>query len=142
MPELPEVETVARQLRSILVGKTVNKVNIMYERVVDNNISNIVPFSIKSVSRRGKWIIIELTNKKHLLTHLRMTGHFHHVKDPLETKHERFLAATFHLNDNTSLTHNSIRRFGSIQLLTKHQLKNKLSKQGYFAGFLSSNPSF
>ena len=126
MPELPEVETVVQQLRKKVVNKTVHKLDILEPKVIDQKISEILPFTIKDVSRRGKSIIMHLDNDYFLLTHLRMTGHFHYGNDI----NKKFLCGTFHFNDQSFLTHNSIRKFGSITLHNKSSLEKALSKLG------------
>jgi len=79
MPELPEVETIARQLQSKIAGKTILGIEVLDKKVIDENIANILPSRIVDVSRRGKSIIIQLEQKNNLLAHLRMTGHFYHI---------------------------------------------------------------
>ncbi|PIN73922.1 hypothetical protein COV20_02295 [Candidatus Woesearchaeota archaeon CG10_big_fil_rev_8_21_14_0_10_45_16] len=125
MPELPEVETVARQLNDKIKGKTVNRVEIFDQKVIDSKLK-VVPYKIKSIYRRGKSIIMALNNEKFILTHLRMTGHFYY--DPKEKT--RYCAALFHFSDNTTLSHNSIRRFGHMKLLSKKELDAELKRLG------------
>lgn len=129
MPELPEVETIIKQLREILTGKEITAVEIVDKSVVDEKIAQLAPFTIKNVHRRGKSIIFELDNSLYLLTHLRMTGHFHYVKG-LDQKYLNFMMAKFYLDDGSFLTHNSIRKFGSIKLLNENELNLELSGIG------------
>jgi formamidopyrimidine-DNA glycosylase len=126
MPELPEVETVCSQLREVLQGKVVTKVEPFDSKVIDPQIPLNVPFSVTSVGRRGKWILVNLQHKQHLLIHLRMTGNF--AYNPA-TK-QKYMKAIFHLEDGSKLIHNSIRRFGGIKLLNTRQLQQKMSKIG------------
>jgi len=85
MPELPEVETVVRGLRPILVGKTVNSVIIQAPEssiVVGRSLrpmrfdQAIIGKQVLNVSRRGKNILIALSGNLTLWVHLKMTGHF------------------------------------------------------------------
>lgn len=126
MPELPEVETVAKQLRSKLNGKTIVKLKIIDQRMIDSSILKELPVKITNVTRRGKSLIFHLSNDKFLFVHLRMTGHFSFAKEKLPP----YTVAVFHLDDKQILTHNSIRRFGGIDLLNKRQLEEKLAKVG------------
>ncbi len=131
MPELPEVETIVRQLQQQISGKTVRKVVIDDHAVVDNKILSLVPFKIESVHRRGKSIIMALNKPYCILTHLRMTGHFHHAATQAEKQaSEKYRVAAFFLSDSTTLTHNSIRKFGRMTLLTPEKLKTSLSALG------------
>jgi len=119
MPELPEVETVVRQLRKVLLGKTIIKVEIEDKKVVDSNILKILPARIIDITRRGKSIIFTLGHDHYLLAHLRMTGHFHYIpSNKKDIQHEKYLSGSFFLNDHSFFTFNEIRRFGSIKLLT------------------------
>ena len=131
MPELPEVETLVQQLKKRVIGKKIISVKILDSKVIDSKIKNIVPIKIVSVRRRAKSIIIEL-EKDFLLVHLRMTGHFHYIHKGkvLEPDYKRFVVARFEFSDGSVLTHNSIRKFGSIKLMNKEQIENELSKLG------------
>ena len=80
MPELPEVETIVRQLKK-LVGKRIVKLEILDSQVVKNNVQEGLDRKITDVSRRGKSILIHLDNETFLSIHLRMTGHFHYVQN-------------------------------------------------------------
>ncbi len=112
MPELPEVETIVRQLKESILGKKIIKVNILDQKVVDKRIKNVVPCKIVDVKRRGKFILIKL-NKVSLLVHLRMTGYFNYSKNI----DKQYLAGSFFLDSGEILTYHSIRRFGHIKLL-------------------------
>ena len=137
MPELPEVETIVRQLQSKIGGKTILKAEILDKIVVDPNIMQQIPFKINQISRRGKSIIFDISKENgkenFILTHLRMTGHFHYLTSKEKTinnNHQKYCVAKFHLSDQSLLTHNSIRRFGRMTLMNKEQLTKALSKLG------------
>jgi len=132
MPELPEVETIVGQLKKKLVGKKIKFVEVLNRKVVDSKIGKVSVVKVVKVWRRAKSIIIELSGKKFLLVHLRMTGHFHYLPKgkELDSKFEKFVVARFHLNNGSVLTHNSIRKFGSIRLLSLEGLEKELSKLG------------
>ena len=131
MPELPEVETLVQQLKKILLRKKIISVEIYDHKMIDSKIKKIVPVKIVGVKRRAKSIIIEL-EKDFLLVHLRMTGHFHYVTKgkSLNPDYQKFIVAKFQLNDNSVLTHHSIRKFGSIKLMNKKQLDLEMNKLG------------
>lgn len=132
MPELPEVETIVRQLKKRLVGKKINSVDIVDRKLVDAKVKKIVLVRVVSVKRRAKSIIIELEKEQSLLIQLRMTGHFHYVPKgkSLNPPYEKFVVARFYLSDGSLLTHSSVRRFGSVKLLNREQLERELSKLG------------
>ena len=132
MPELPEVETIVQQLKKRVVGKKIKSVEIVDPKVVDKKIKKIIPSKVLSAKRRAKSIIVELSGNNFLLIHLRMTGHFHYLPKgrELEPESEQFVVAMFYFNDGSILTHNSIRKFGSIKLFNQEQLEKELSKLG------------
>ncbi len=131
MPELPEVETVVRQLRKVLLGKTIIKVEIKDTKVIDFRILKILPACIINITRRGKSIIFTLDHDHYLLAHLRMTGHFHYVpSNKKDIHHEKYLSAIFYLNDHSFFTFNEIRRFGRIKLFTANELEQFSSSMG------------
>jgi len=122
MPELPEVETVVRQLNNNLTNKTITNIDIYVNKTIDPQIKKHLPLNIISITRRGKLIIIN-TSKGHLVTQLRMTGYFSYQED-------KFKVATIHFKDNTTIYHHSIRKFGSIKYYTKEQLNQYLKRIG------------
>ena len=72
MPELPEVETLRRQLRQVIVGATITKT-----RIIDAKLSTLKGIAGKTVSgirRHGKALAIELAANRSLVLHFRMTG--------------------------------------------------------------------
>ncbi len=88
MPELPEVQTTANMLNKVLPGLEISDVWTEYGGKIHNgkaNIKNkkyflkfkkdIVGQKIKSVTRRGKNVLIHLSNRKTILVHMKMTGH-------------------------------------------------------------------
>lgn len=82
MPELPEVETVVRQLRPLVVGATVSGVSVLWPRTVACPSvrafrRGLVGLTIQRVWRRAKYLVFELDNGRKLVGHLRMTGRFH-----------------------------------------------------------------
>jgi formamidopyrimidine-DNA glycosylase len=133
MPELPEVETIVLQLKKKIVGKTIKSIEILDYKMIEMKVKTLVPCKIIDVYRRAKSIIIQLNKGNNLLVHLRMTGHFHYVKKNQIEKlkpYEKFIVAKFNLNDGSLLTHNSIRKFGSIKLFNDSKLDQELSRLG------------
>jgi formamidopyrimidine-DNA glycosylase len=79
MPELPEVEYTARQLRGVIVGATISEALVFWERTIDhpdvpNFLAEIADRRILDVRRRGKFLIIDLDGEVLLTIHRRMTG--------------------------------------------------------------------
>lgn len=130
MPELPEVETVVRQLRQKVLRKKIDLVEVFDSKVVDTQLQQEGPFSFQKISRRGKFIIMKFDSDRYLLTHLRMTGHFHYVPKVNVPKvngnksFQNFLVAVFHFKKGGFLTHNSIRKFGTMRIVGREQLED------------------
>ncbi len=81
MPELPEVEYTARQLRATVVGKTIQDATVFWERTIGHPdladfLAEIVERTIEGVRRRGKFLLIDLSGDSFLSVHRRMTGNF------------------------------------------------------------------
>jgi formamidopyrimidine-DNA glycosylase len=131
MPELPEVETIVNQLKHALVGKKILAVKIKDKKVVSKKVMEAIGKEVVNVWRRAKSIIIEFKDGASLLINLRMTGHFHYAKKSLKlAPYEKYMVAKFTLSDGSLLTHNSIRRFGSVRMLNRGQLDTELGKLG------------
>jgi len=128
MPELPEVETTKNGLEKLLKNKRIRKVVILNPNlrwIVDQSIkSKINNQTIRSFSRRGKYILINL-DEGYLMIHLGMSGKIN-VVDLIEPtqKHDHFLLYF----KNKVMRFNDPRRFGSIFYLENldHKLLNSL----------------
>jgi formamidopyrimidine-DNA glycosylase len=124
MPELPEVETVVREIRPLVVGRTFTQVTVSAQALrrawAPEWASDLVGQRVVAVNRRGKWIFVELAKGRILVIHLGMTGQLTVVpkKAPLESHtHVVFkLGRTRH-----DLRFRDIRRFGSVALLPRGQ---------------------
>ena len=119
MPELPEVETVARGLRETILHKSIASVTVTSERInADNNpgwTGALLDQTFLDIRRRGKNILIDLSENLTLWVHLRMTGHFYYLpkKHPVD-KHDHIV---FNLkNDTHNLRFNDYRKFGRVRL--------------------------
>ena len=143
MPELPEVETVRRQLEPEVVGRRIERAEILDERLTrpeapDPIARRLEGRTIESVRRRGKYLLLGLEGELTLALHLRMTGNLllrasddgdGPVADLMEgarlggprlyESHPelRHLRARFELDDGRELLFTDIRRFGQAVLL-------------------------
>ncbi|HMP16358.1 MAG TPA: DNA-formamidopyrimidine glycosylase family protein, partial [Gemmatales bacterium] len=119
MPELPEVETVVRFVRPQLVGRTINQISTSPKNLhmAWQNYwnSEVVGKRIQAVDRRGKWILLALSDgKSHLVVHLGMTGRLVVVprSEPV-MKHTHLI---FSLDRGKwHLRYQDPRRFGSVR---------------------------
>lgn len=81
MPELPEVEYTARQLRKSVVGATIQEVQVFWPRIVgcpdvETLCAEIAGRNIEGIRRRGKFLLMDLSGGYLLSIHRRMTGNF------------------------------------------------------------------
>lgn len=120
MPELPEVEIVVQGLiEEQLIGKKITDAHVHWHRTiftpkVSEFLRRIKGQIIKSIHRRGKWIVFSLS-KDTLLVHLRMTGKFFFSPKNQETsQHTR---VELMLNDGRKLVYEDSRKFGKWHLL-------------------------
>jgi formamidopyrimidine-DNA glycosylase len=127
MPELPEVETIARTLRPELVGQTILKADVYWARTIaapsaKRFAEQIQEQVIRSVDRRAKFLNIQLAPLRepqdktyHLLIHLRMSGVLAIKDGKIKTeKHERL---ALKLSNDRILTFNDARKFGRVWLV-------------------------
>ncbi len=131
MPELPEVETIVKQLQKHVVGQRIQSATVLEKKRADKNLERAMPSQVLQAWRRAKAIIIELEKKKYLLVRLGMTGHFHYASSGESLgKDEKFAVVKFYLQDGSVLSYTDIRKFGSVRLLNKAQLRRRLAEFG------------
>ncbi len=131
MPELPEAETIVKQLNKHVVGKRIKSARVLEKKCADKSIEKIMPNKTLKARRRAKAIIMELEGKKFLLVRLGMTGHFHYASNGESLgKDEKFAIVKFYLQDKSILSYTDIRKFGSVRLLDEKQLQQKLAEFG------------
>ncbi len=121
MPELPEVETIARQLADLVTGRTIAAFASDWERITEPEpvplvAARLAGRRIEAVRRRGKLVVFELDGGDALCTSLRMTGRFA-FKELGEAAPERFTRATFTFTDGTALDFVDMRKLGRMVLV-------------------------
>lgn len=128
MPELPEVETVAQSLRRTVVGRTIASVEIhKTDRIFPTKkrfIDILSGATFREVHRRGKNLLIDLSNEYTLWVHLKMTGRFRIrlSSEPIE-KHDHVI---FHLaGGDEDLRFNDYRRFGRLRVYPTSDIMNR-----------------
>lgn len=125
MPELPEVETVVRDLRPRLRGRRLAHVrqtsrHTLRTRWLPSWNAVVAGQRIDGVTRRGKWILVTLANGAFLVFHLGMTGQLTVV--PVATPLAEHTHLIFDLDDGTQqLRFRDIRRFGSVRFYPNQQ---------------------
>lgn len=135
MPELPEVETIARQLRARGVeGREILSVKINWERTVEplsaaSFSRQICGTTIDKISRVGKWMMFSLSSGKTIMIHLRMAGSFSMEKG----SHDRIVLK---LSDGLNLHYRDTRKFGRWKLVDDPgEILDKLGPDALTRGF-------
>jgi formamidopyrimidine-DNA glycosylase len=121
MPELPEVESVRRQLEPALVGRRFERVRIDDPRLVRpyepaEVAAELQGERVAEVGRRGKYLVVRFESGRVLLIHLRMTGSLLHAPGgSLQDDPHRRAVVT--LDDGSDVAYRDVRRFGTWLLL-------------------------
>ena len=130
MPELPEVETITRQLNKRIKGKKIKKVEVRLVKLVKYPLIKfkklVVGAKIKSVSRRAKLLIIELSNNYSLVIHLKLTGQL--ILNGEINKHTHLI---YYFTDGSCLIHNDLRQFGFVKVVAKKELADFFEKEKF-----------
>ena len=126
MPELPEVETVCRQLYGALKNAVIEKVTLRRKNLRApfpvKFTETLTGRTIKDIQRRAKYLLFILDSDDVLIAHLGMTGRFSVLKKPPKAfaSHDHVV---MHLKDGRCIVYNDARRFGLMALAKKDQLK-------------------
>jgi formamidopyrimidine-DNA glycosylase len=149
MPELPEVETVRRQLEPEIAGHRIERLEVYDERwsrpVPPAKLEEAVSgLTIEGLGRRGKYLLLALEGERTLVMHLRMTGNLVLVEGPRKldpsqgmrlyegerSASERHLRARFRLDDGSELWFTDPRRFGEASLVGEGGLEARFARLG------------
>ena len=138
MPELPEVETVRRQLEPALVGRRFERVRIDDPRLVRpyepaEVAAELEGERVAAVERRGKYLVVRFESGRVLLIHLRMTGSLLRAPNGSlpDDPHRR---AVVNLDDGSDVAYRDVRRFGTWLLLESGEA------EPYLAGRVGDEP--
>ena len=133
MPELPEVELVARTLDKLVAGRRLVACEILRPRLVPgstphNFAARLAGASVTNVTRRGKHILVNLDNAYVLIVHLRMSGRF--LLLPAEAPLPKFTHAVFYLDDERRLVFSDQRHFGMMKIVRGDELHDTKELRG------------
>ncbi len=128
MPELPEVETIARELAPLLVGASIADALVLAPRTLrsadpDAFRRAVVGRRIVAVGRRAKLLTVELDDGAILAVHLKMTGQLFVLGEPAPDPYTRVV---LRLADGRSLVFRDVRRFGRIGLARRDPVTGEL----------------
>ena len=120
MPELPEVETVARDLQHWVAGATITGATVYWDRTIrhpqpsERFAAEISGATIRRVDRRAKTVLIHLEDGRVMTVALRMTGAL--IVVPGDAPSDPYARAVFALADGRELRYRDVRKFGRIGL--------------------------
>src|SRR5437773_7344043 len=134
MPELPEVETIVRDLRPLLAGRTIVSVSHCdWPRTVEpldphDFCHTVAGERIEDVTRRAKFILMQLGSGRLLAVHLRMTGAltYHPSAHPARA----ITRLIFELDGDAELHFSDTRKFGRVRLLQPDEVPGFLAAIG------------
>lgn len=120
MPELPEVETIRRAILPELQGHRFVKIQLLWPGSVrglspEDFAQGLADQEVKDVRRRGKYLIIDLSQGRKLILHLKMTGCL--LIQPCSAIPASHTRAILHLDSNNSLHLTDQRKFGGMWLV-------------------------
>jgi len=134
MPELPEVETIKRQLEKMLIGKKIASVEVFLPKLIQGISTptfkqKIEKIIIKNIWRRAKILIISLSNNFSLLIHLKMTGQLIYHKIYNIKQKTKYTHIIYHFIDKSVLLHNDLRQFGYVKLINTDKVNALLENK-------------
>jgi formamidopyrimidine-DNA glycosylase len=136
MPELPEVETIRRQIAPELEGRRIEQLDVLDSRWCEPAEPTALEDAVRGrrierISRRGKYLVLELEDEVYVAMHLRMTGNL-----LLSHDDERpYLRARFLLEGGKRLLFCDVRRFGTGVVLL-----GQAARDEYFDARLGPEP--
>ncbi len=146
MPELPEVETIRRDLERVLLGKDITDVSIRNKRLVRGDqvtfLAHTIGNQFSRITRRGKLLQFHLAHSDQVLhIHLKMTGQLicqiaggfiagGHPSAKIEALPNEYTHVIFTFEDGTVLYFNDVRTFGYVALMSPQSHAEALAKFG------------
>jgi len=148
MPELPEVETIVRQLRqgapvhvSSVIGKRIQRVTVKWPRHVARPSARLLQQelrgqTVQTLSRRGKYLVFNLSGGV-MLIHLKMSGDLKLVGPG--TPADKYAHTIFHFTDGSALRFSDTRKFGKVFWVTQaEEVTGALGPEPLEAGFTAA----
>ncbi|MGH2473191.1 MAG: bifunctional DNA-formamidopyrimidine glycosylase/DNA-(apurinic or apyrimidinic site) lyase [Candidatus Limnocylindria bacterium] len=127
MPELPEVETIARQLRGLVVDRTISEFESRWVRLTEPEPAEVVGARLRGrrisdVRRRGKFVVFDLDGGEALVVSLRMTGKLLYGVADVD---ERYVRGEIRFADGTAMRFSDTRKFGRMAVIDAATLDSR-----------------
>ncbi len=147
MPELPEVETIRRDLSKVLVGKEIIGVEVINKSPIKESVEkfkkSLLNKKVKDIERIGKLMMLDLSDGNFLLIHLKMTGQliYRHGHKIIEGGHNlpvfkendlptKYTWVVWKFSDGGKLYFNDMRKFGYLKIVDKEAKEKIIAKYG------------
>jgi formamidopyrimidine-DNA glycosylase len=122
MPELPEVETIVRDLRPELVGRTILRASLSHDDVLRGVsrrglLTGIRGAKVVNLSRRAKHAVLELDTRRRLVIQPGMSGVLLVAEEPLSGTEAKYAVLRAGLDDGREFVYRDVRRLGTLLLL-------------------------
>jgi formamidopyrimidine-DNA glycosylase len=135
VPELPEVETIARDLQKKVAGATISAVEVSQAdvlRVVGARAlaKRTTGARIDRAWRRAKLVVIDLSTQDRLVVSLRFTGNLLVDDGTLSDEDRRYSTVRWRLADGRVLHYREVRRLGTVSLMTPRQFERYVDRLG------------
>jgi len=129
VPELPEVETIKRDLERVVSEKKIKDIEISVGKLIkepraEELTKRIKGKTFKGVFRRGKYLIFSLSSGEYLVVHLKLTGQL------IYGERDKRSRITFFLSDGKYLNFNDQRLFGEVRLVKEWEETPGIKKMG------------
>src|SRR5258708_21662399 len=135
VPELPETETIARDLDAAIGGAVIDRIRVIradvLREVTPRTLAKrVAGTTITRCWRRAKLVVIDLSSSYRIVVQPRFTGALLIDDGRLDEDERRYSAVAFHLHDGRTLHYRDIRRLGTVTLMTPSQFSEYTSTLG------------
>ena len=123
MPELPETETIARDLQGAIAGATISAVSVTKRDVIRGTSARTLVRRcsgavVTQCWRRAKMVVIDLSTRDRIVVQPRFTGALLIDAAPLPRAQREYTAVTWSLSDGRELRYRDVRRLGTVALMS------------------------
>lgn len=142
MPELPEVETIARRLKEVVRGKQIRKIAVLRDKSFIGQPELLEGATIQDITRRSKIMQFHFDRPQKMLVHLKMTGQLiyqddqqrlgggHPTADWVNELPSKYTRVILELSDNATLFFNDLRVFGWLKVVKPEAVQKEFSLLG------------
>jgi formamidopyrimidine-DNA glycosylase len=143
MPELPEVETIKKDLDAKINGKEISSVEVLWKGTINISVKKFADLlkntKIQDIARRAKILIFTLSNNYTLLIHLKMTGQLLFIpkissggsKEVLTDPKYKYARLIFFFTDSSALVFNDLRKFGYVKIVSQDKVQDFINDEKF-----------